>query len=771
MPDICPNILDDKWKSLVDHLKTKFGEDAEEAAHFAFHEKGTGEIPSIEEADNIFEESEKRSPIGMSIEEQRKRAASLGITEPERLSGKSTQQLVEEGNKLRQEGANPEEIANQFVKDGRISTNDMLVLFSFGDELVRRTDEVAAEKGRNSKEYKEALQKENEWKENIINPIANLFNKIGLRLQGLTDEFGNFEGMSRAFKRITGKDFTPKQEETAKQLSEGIQEIDKGIKDATDKIIAEINAAEKKYGKSTQSSAGGDIHTKFANKKGDDFTVQEVREIWNYAKENYIDKGANDFKNMIKNIATDLGLTYNQVQVAISKPKSARVITDEMYKLMSRRRIAIAKAKQFVYTANQPVLKKFFKFLPSAWFGLRTFGHGTVGFITHAGTNLFMPSKWNLYFKNAAKQFKFVLNTAAYEQAMQALENDKDFTFWKRSGLAVDPKIEYTEYDAIGRFLNVGKSIESLMKAGDRGFAALKVYRLDLAKSFYDGLSDAEKADPNTAKEIAKLVNHSTGATEVKFNDFFQTAFFSPKLEASRWQGLITDPAKAINYLSKGSNMTASEKVFVKLQSRKAGEIIATYTALLAANAGILKAVNSDDEINFTDPSKSDWLKFKVKGKTLDFTGGMLGTMRFIYSLGQTVYSAYNEKSKGFKSPGQKELEEVGTQLRYKEAPFAAMLTDFLVGTDAMGKPLPGSKVKAKRGEKPYTISEYYFQQVLPIPALEYLRESTQSMRDRGMSDKDMKAILSGALSGAVSGITGVKLGEEPKKKSSSVRY
>jgi hypothetical protein len=78
------------------------------------------------------------------------------------------------------------------------------------------------------------------------------------------------------------------------------------------------------------------------------------------------------------------------------------------------------------------------------------------------------------------------------------------------------------------------------------------------------------------------------------------TVFFAPKLEASRWQGLIGDPAKAIKTFTNWNKASLSEKASANLVARNAGEKLAMYIGLLALNAGVLAAIDSDDEINFT---------------------------------------------------------------------------------------------------------------------------------------------------------------------------
>lgn len=555
--------------------------------------------------------------------------------------------------------------------------------------------------------------------------------------------------------------------EVAGDIGQGIADGIKYIKDSDwYKELSETKQkeAERDFSQHMKDNfQNKDLLTRFADKKDSNFTNEEVKAIWEYAKKEYLDKGKS-YEEMLHGTSVDLGLNTKQVRDAITQPKGAKPITDAMYKMQSRRTDAINQAKIFIKKANTPKIYRFLKVIPNFFFGLKVFGHGTVGAITHAGMNIFQPSRWAKYFPFFIKQFKYAFGkTAEYEKAMEDLRNDKDFTFWQRAGLAVDPKSKYDDYQGSGNAL--GKFFKRLSIAGDRGFNALKVYRLSLAKSFYDGLSDSQKADPDTAKEIAKLVNHATGTTEVNVHPAWNTVFFAPKLEISRWQGLITDPAKAIKTFTSWGKATPAEKVAAIRVAKNSGEKIATYATLLAINQGILIASGSKQRVNFTNPLDNDWLKFKTNDKTIDVSGGIESTMRFIASLFNEVNLAYTGTKKELREkPGDKNSKTIGTQARYKLSPFMSTVVDWAIGSDAMGRPVPGSKVKPKKGDSPHSIWSYLGEQELPIPVSEGIKETVNSMKDSGMSEPQIRDYLKGIITGLISGGTGVKIADIKKE-------
>lgn len=502
-----------------------------------------------------------------------------------------------------------------------------------------------------------------------------------------------------------------------------------------------------------------DIATRFVNKTDNNFTPEEAKAVWGYMKEKYLDEDA-AMTDALKGTATDLGISAKQVLAAIASPKDARNITLEMFKKQYERNKAIQFAKRFVETADQSAAKKFWNSLPSRFFNLKTYGHGTVGNITHAGPNLFRPSVWKAYWPNVMKSFALAYgNTGKYEMAITNLKLSPHFDEWIKAGLAADPEKAYDEYKVFG------KKQSWLAGAGTRGFAGLNFMRYDMAEMFFDRASDSERADPDLREEIAKLVNHATGHSEVQLTgavgQAIKVATFAPGLEISRWQRMITDPYKAAATYKNWSKSSPAEQAAAKIVVRGSGERLATYTALLAANAGLLGASGSSQQINLSDPTKSDWLKFKGGDKTLDFTGGVLDPMRLLWSLGMEAYlSRYGDKKDLRTKPGDKDASTITSQLRYKLSPVAGEVADFGTGTDAMGNVLPWSNVTPEKGRYKMDWIDYASQQ-LPIPIAAGFKAAFDGMRERGMSDASINDIMNGIMQAGIEGFTGVRMNDD----------
>lgn len=501
---------------------------------------------------------------------------------------------------------------------------------------------------------------------------------------------------------------------------------------------------------------------KFANKKGNKFTAEEAKDVWNHTKENYIDKGS-PLNDAIKGTSNDLGLTSEQILHAIATPKGSREATLELFKTQYERRKAMNAAKRFVANADKSGWYKFWDNLPNAFFNLKTYGHGTVGFLTHAGPNLFRPSVWKAYWPNFINQFKFAYgNTGKYEMAITKLKNSPNFDAWNQAGLAVDPSMAYDQYQNFTPpKTKAGQKLNWLGEAGTRGFNALKFLRYDMAEMFYNKASEAEKADPELRKEIAELVNHATGHTEVKLPKWTNKAFFAPGLEVSRWQRMITDPAMALNTFANWNKKTPAEQAAAKIVAKGAGERFATYATLLAANAGILAATGSKQTINTTDPSKSDWLKFKAGGKTIDFSGGVLSPLRILEGLGvMAYYSGFGDKKDLRTTPQDKAGRTLITQARYKLSPIGGIIAEGAFGTDALGNPTPWSQVKPGPGRHKLNWTEYGTSQ-LPIPIAAGIKAAIESMQEKGMTNPQINDVMNGLLQFGVEGFTGVKVAND----------
>jgi len=521
-----------------------------------------------------------------------------------------------------------------------------------------------------------------------------------------------------------------------------------------------------------------DIATHFIDKKDNNFTQEESKAIWEHTKA-VMENGKTDFHDVIKQVAMDSGLSSEQVRRAIAQPKGAKVVTDKMYAAMYKRNQIIQQAKAWVKSADQSPAKKFWKAVIAGPAAIVTALHGSVAPITHVGGDLYRPFNWKSYFNFMLNSYQYSFGgltekgKARYEKDMGDLVRDPMFIMAKKAGVKCDPTDlsgdDYSKYQGIW-----GK----LAKMGERGFNAMKPYRLEQFKKMYNGLSDQAKGNSDVIKTIAEIANLSSGTTSVKTGKYTDVVVFAPKLVTSQYQRIFSEPAKAVGTFAKwGASLaspnkiaapTDAQKLQAKMVARHTGEMMATYMIGLAANQAILTMNGSKQKINFTNPLEPDWMKFKIVGKDVDASGGMNSSLRFVASLmkeGLRANGIIKTDEKG--KPGDVEGRKILQQAANKLSPLAGDVKELFSTTDNNGNPLPWSSVKPSAGREKLTWAEY-FESKSPIFISEGFKAFNDGAKSNGVPDAKLNNYLEGVVIGILAGTTGAHITPEIAKKSGS---
>nr|AUN37464.1 hypothetical protein [uncultured bacterium] len=350
---------------------------------------------------------------------------------------------------------------------------------------------------------------------------------------------------------------------------------------------------------------------------GKRISAEDANAVWQYARENYVDQGNNDLADIARKVGSDLGVTAEQVRRALANTKTTRQITNEMWARMADRRQVKQNAESWVRQADTPAVVRGFENLRRLWFLKATFGHGAVAPFTHAPLNMFIPSRWAQFWPNFGRTYKFMVSKGAHERAMDDLENSPNYITAKRAGLANDPKRGYDEYQSPWMAKTLGK----VGLAGNHAFDALKTMRQDMFDAAWNRFSIADRT-PDLAKLLAEEINSSTGASKALSGPdwpsrFASKAMFAAPLEASRWDFLVRDNFRTVKTLANWTKATPEERYMAKRVVFRNAQLVATYGSLLALNQGLLIASKSDDRVNFTDPTKADFLTFKIAGHSI----------------------------------------------------------------------------------------------------------------------------------------------------------
>lgn len=558
----------------------------------------------------------------------------------------------------------------------------------------------------------------------------------------------------------------------ADYIAKGAKEIgawsEKMVKEFGDKIKPHLDAI---FPKAMEEHQADKVAPVMAHIPGEKWTPEQAKALWQHAKEKYIDQGITDPHDIRSNLATDFGLDSDEIHKGLASAKGMREITDDLYAKQAAQRRVVNEAKRWVNDAKYPGYEKIFRAIPESFFNLYTFGHGTVWTVTHTGNQYFLPKATGRLFRELGRSFRLmgVFDGGAYhERMMNDLIRDPNFIKAKRAGLENDPYIQRDEYQNPG----VVKMFKQIGLMGNRGFDGMKLFRQFRFNQEWNSLPDSLK-NTDSAKGIAEMINTATGAVPGKApGGVARTIFFAPRLEMSRWKFMFTDPALNANTVAKGllSKGSVTPEAYHAAQRNLRQKMIlaGVYFGALAINQGLLEATNSDQDVNFTDFKKSDWLDFKAAGKNIGVVSTMRRTVQFLFELGDAFWGHRTQlqKAEGTRA------EQAGTialkYIRGKLSPFASVATDILTQSDFIGKPLPFSSDKAtpmaqRMGEgKPYTYAEYGTTHLLPIPVAEAAREL---WKQQGMDDEEIDKYLRAIEAGIVSGATGAKMKDDKSKR------
>jgi hypothetical protein len=450
-------------------------------------------------------------------------------------------------------------------------------------------------------------------------------------------------------------------------------------------------------------------------------------------------------------------MSYEQVANAVVTPKTKKMSDVYFVKrgIANKNRQA---TKMWIEEKNKnrsiQVFNKIFN-TPKA---LMTFGHGHVFIGTHGATNLADPKYVARTVKGMINAYKFAYgNRGYYEKHMEALKNHPLYRVAREAGLANDPDVFHLD-DAD----NYQSFIKKVGQTGERGFNAIKILRQQIFNNEYEGLTESQKQNPEVLKQLAKLVNNWTGATNVNLPTAVKNLGFSSNMEASRWERLGSGP-KALAYAIKGmtGNGTPDEKAFAKVWFKRAGRQLATYGTLLAANAAVQHYKNPDREVNFTDPTKSDFLlpKFGNHDITLDLSGGLLSSVGLLSRLAK--YATVDEKKlpRG-KSRGEAEWNAIGNYLGGKLNPSISIGKEIFTSRDFGDNVVPWSGDKPKGEKRKLGWGEYIASHGLMLPLAEGFHVMEKSAEENGLSPFEFENLMKGLEVAAISGATGIKTKE-----------
>lgn len=486
-------------------------------------------------------------------------------------------------------------------------------------------------------------------------------------------------------------------------------------------------------------------------------TPEVAGAFWKYFKTNYSSKGIG-YGDAMDAMSKEFEMPRSVLAQIISTNKTLRPLLDEVYLRNRTSQNALQEARREAQYVNLPSVPRGAQLVWNAYRSLKTLAHGPVFGFTHAIDIAKMPTKMGEFFKNEVNAFKF-LNATEHRNAMEAVRDHPGYAFWVRSGLGIEP-----ERAPVGILAQKGGTWAS------RAWDALKIMRLNLAdtemftnvngtrvlKPEFADLSAKEQLE--VGKAVASRWNHLTGITSPGEQKLGALApvMFAPELTAAKWHGFVGDHAKALSIANKAAQripLTAAEKKFIGVVARTDGEMTAGRILILAANGGLIGAGLANlpgekkPQLNFTDPSKGDWLRPKAFGQVFN----LRGQDEIVQFLGRLFATGYLHKTAG-SGPPASSGEVIGKYVESKLHPSAGAVKQIATGRDYFGRPLPWSGEKGIPSSPKYTTGEYVGTALTPIFMEGAIHEFYQGLRDKGIDPHTANSIMRGLSSPSIVG-------------------
>jgi hypothetical protein len=525
--------------------------------------------------------------------------------------------------------------------------------------------------------------------------------------------------ISQAEKKIndlnSGKITTPK-------------EVEKVTNDEIKRLEDEYNQKKKELADARLKSKQRELFEK--EKVGEDLNPEQVKTLWESAKRFYLDKGESDYDKMISDLASDFGITPQQVRKAFGTPKGAKKASDEMYLKQRNRQMALDEANRWLVNQKASWIGRAFGTAAEKTFKLAIFGHGTAFIGTHAPQTLYTNPK--LAFKAWLKGLSY--SFTGKKGRIQNIIDNKDLIYrpnWivaRRGGLENDPREIRREGATPARSdSTLAKALDTI--SGGRGFDALFHLRQDMFDQAWNQLSVTMRT-PEMAEMLANSINNATGFTKggkgtagILQSPITKVLFFAPKLIASRFKWLIQDPARMLNTFGKMANpflkVSPEERMSAIYEAKNKAKFLGVMTGTLLANQALLSVAGSNQSVNFLDPKKRDWLAYKGFGYELATIGAFTRIIRLI---AQEYNAVFGELSRWQKAKGGREQAMKDALYTYLRSGLSPITRDIIVastGKDYVGNTAPWSKEQPDRGRRKLTWREIIQEQFAPIPISE----------------------------------------------------
>jgi hypothetical protein len=321
-------------------------------------------------------------------------------------------------------------------------------------------------------------------------------------------------------------------------------------------------------------------------------------------------------------------------------------------------------------------------------------------------------------------------------------------------------------------------------QSSERAWDMLTVMRFELWKHQMEKFMKPDMTNEQVielGKNMADWANHATGSA--KSVPYIGNLMFGPKLTASKMARLFGDPTKTVKTFANWGKATPGERAAAWTRLSGASQYAGMLIGSLAVNQGLLWALGSKQQINYTNPTKGDYLAFKLGGLETYFPG----MHSEIKTLGQILATAFmnprdpnlNKYQANFivKHKPEEIAKILGQYGLNRATPAIQIAKEAVTGQNWMGRPLPWSsepgQVIKKTGKiKPGTERMSWGEYALahgPIPLSGPAAYVYDKLRQGGASALNSTAIIRGLIISGL-GATGLHAREDIPPSPESIK-
>jgi hypothetical protein len=460
-------------------------------------------------------------------------------------------------------------------------------------------------------------------------------------------------------------------------------------------------------------------------------------------------------------MADETGLQAQTIAHIVVDSKTVKPIMSQMWTARANAESLRRGAEHFIREANTP---NFTKNAGKAWDLTRrglTVGHGGVFPFTHMRDSMLVGNERPIFMRAVKRAYSYAgkeggKGVARWNRDMTLMKADPTYNFWEKRKLEIGDSAKPT-----------GILSNKMQGWGARGFDALKQARLELAKQLWDGL-EPELQTKKMGDLIANQVNHATGAvhiTDPRMTKWLGRTMFAPKLYFARKMSAFVDPVRD---LFKGGRVTAEQRAAGNMARKRWVKIVGTTTALVAANKAFNKFVMGNDNVNMTDPTKSDWMRMKVGNVALPVSP-LFEVLKMPVRLGAALVTKPQKTMRGEK-PTSTAVDVLKSELQNSQHPSISKIEELLTGYETYSgrrTALPGLRQMVGAGtdkeSEPRLTALEQASTVVPIPIGGAVKEIYQALRENGMNGNDAMVWAKGLGAAVMSGGLGMHGGSHPK--------